>query len=56
MKSQLAEAATAAPPISIAGMTFLGYGVSDWVQAVALLWLLIQIGYFVYTKIIKRDK
>jgi hypothetical protein len=49
------EQLVAGPPVAVAGMTFLGYGVGDWVQVLALVWLVLQIGYFVWTKIIKKD-
>lgn len=37
-------------------MTWAGYGVADWAQALAVLWLVIQIVYFVYSKFIRKAK
>lgn len=50
------EQLTSAPPIAVAGMTLLGYSISDWVQVLALVWLIVQIGYFVWSKFFRRDK
>lgn len=56
MSQMQVEAAASAPPVAVAGLTVLGVGISDWVQIVALIWLLLQIGHFVYTKIVKRER
>lgn len=42
--------------MGVAGMTFLGYQIADWVQVVALAWLVMQIGYFVWSKFIRKNK
>lgn len=48
--------AAAAPPVTVAGITFLGHPVADWVQVVAIVWLVLQIGWFIWSKIIREDK
>lgn len=39
-----------APPVTVAGMKWFGYPVSDWVSVLAGLWLLLQIIWWLYTK------
>jgi hypothetical protein len=41
---------TSTPPVAVAGMTVLGYPLADWVQVLALVWLGLQIGWFIYSK------
>jgi hypothetical protein len=48
---QVAEIITGTPPVTVAGMTLFGYSIADWVQVLAVVWLLLQIGHFLYTKI-----
>lgn len=55
MNMRTVEIGAALPPVSVAGMTLLGFPLADWVQLLALVWLVIQIGHFVYTKYIKKD-
>lgn len=50
------EAAAGAPPVTVAGMTVLGYPLSDWVQLLAGLWLVMQMAYFVWAKFIRKRK
>lgn len=52
----VAELAAAGPPVGVAGMTWFGYPPSDWVQVMAGIWLVLQIGYFVWSKFIRKDK
>lgn len=56
MKHQVAEVVTSVPPVGVAGMTLLGYGVADWVQVLAAVWLLVQILYFIWTKMVNKKK
>jgi uncharacterized membrane protein YfcA len=51
-----AEIAASAPPVSVAGMTWFGYAPADWVQVLAGIWLVLQIGYFIWSKFIRKDK
>lgn len=51
-----ADIAASAPPVTVAGMSFVGYPIQDWVQVIALIWLVLQIGYFVYAKCKKDPK
>lgn len=48
MKQPVVEATVGVPPITVAGMTWFGYAVDDWLKVVSLLWLVIQIGVFIY--------
>lgn len=53
MKQPLIEATVSAPPVTVAGMTWFGYAVDDWLKVISFLWLAIQIGVFAY-KLWKR--
>jgi hypothetical protein len=44
------------PPVSVAGISFFGYPVADWVQCLAGLWLLVQFGWWLYKNFIEKDK
>lgn len=50
------DVATSAPPLAVAGMTWAGYSISDWAQVLAVVWLLLQIAYFVWSKFIRKAK
>lgn len=50
------EATLSAPPVTVAGLTFMGVGIADWVQVLAGVWLVLQIGHFIYTKVRNRNK
>ncbi|EHK5438643.1 MULTISPECIES: hypothetical protein [Aeromonas] len=53
----IATAATAAvksaPPVVVSGMTLAGYSLNDWVLAATLLWIAVQMGWFIWSNIIK---
>ena len=42
-QEQLADVAKAAPPLTVTGMTILGYPMSDWVFALTALYTALQI-------------
>lgn len=44
------EAVNVAPPASVAGMTLAGVAMSDWVLIATLVYLVMQITWFVYSK------
>jgi hypothetical protein len=56
MTSHVTDAIASSPPVAVAGMTFYGYGVADWVQVAALVWIIIQIGWWAYKNFIKKEK
>lgn len=61
MKDQLIHAASnpavAAPPVGVAGLTFMGAPISEWVQVLAAIWLIVQIGCKLYDQYRKhKDK
>lgn len=60
MKHEIQEVAsraiTSVPPVSVAAWTWLGHNVADWVQVAALAWLVLQMGWFIWSKIIRGDK
>ena len=41
--------------MAVAAWTFLNHQVSEWVQVLAALWLLIQMAWFLYSKLIRKD-
>ncbi len=48
-----AGVAKSAPPVVVSGMTLAGYSLNDWVLAATLLWIAVQMGWFVWSNIIK---
>lgn len=56
MKHEAAEVAASAPPVAVAAWTFLDHPVAEWVQVFALIWILVQMGWFIYSKIILRNR
>ena len=42
---------TALPPVAVAGMTLFGFAISDWVQVLAAVWLIVQIVWFINKQI-----
>lgn len=50
--SQVVEAVKAAPPFTVAGMALCGIPLQDWVFLLTIVYLILQIGYFVFSKII----
>ncbi|MFB2866291.1 hypothetical protein [Aeromonas sp. MdU4] len=59
-EEELATAAVAAgvaktaPPVVVSGMTLAGYSLNDWVLVATLLWIAVQMGWFIWSNIIKR--
>lgn len=54
--AKAAEMAASAPPLSVAGMQWLGYPAADWVNVLAVLWLVLQIGHFIWSKFLRKEK
>lgn len=42
-KDVVVSAVKAAPPVSMVGMHFLGYGIADWLIAVTLVYTILQV-------------
>lgn len=49
-----AEAAKAVPPVSVAGLTLAGVTLNDLVLLATLIYTLLQTGWFVYSKFIRK--
>ncbi|MGL6576512.1 hypothetical protein ACSZOM_10175 [Aeromonas hydrophila] len=53
----IATAATAAvksaPPVVVSGMTLAGYSLNDWVLVATLMWIAVQMCWFIWSNIIK---
>ncbi|ATP92318.1 hypothetical protein VI35_07900 [Aeromonas caviae] len=45
--------AKSAPPVVVSGMTLAGYSLNDWVLAATLMWIAVQMGWFIWSNIIK---
>lgn len=45
--------AKSAPPVVVSGMTLAGYPLSDWVLVATLLWIAVQMGWFLWQNIIR---
>ncbi|MFR9719884.1 hypothetical protein ACL00X_11060 [Aeromonas diversa] len=41
-----------APPVVVSGMTLAGYSLNDWVLVATLLWIAVQMGWFIWSNII----
>ncbi|MBV7468285.1 hypothetical protein [Aeromonas sp. sif0611] len=48
-----AGVAKGAPPVVASGMTLAGYSLNDWVLAATLMWIAVQMGWFIWSNIIK---
>ncbi|KHA56811.1 hypothetical protein NM74_09700 [Aeromonas hydrophila] len=48
-----AAAVKSAPPVVVSGMTLAGYSLNDWVLAATLLWIAVQMCWFIWSNIIK---
>ncbi|WP_368188756.1 hypothetical protein [Aeromonas sp. R7-3] len=48
-----AGVAKSAPPVVVSGMTLAGYSLNDWVLAATLMWIAVQMGWFIWSNIIK---
>lgn len=48
-----AGVAKSAPPVVVSGMTLAGYSLNDWVLAATLMWIAVQVGWFIWSNIIK---
>jgi hypothetical protein len=44
------EAVNSTPPASVAGLTLAGVQLNDWVMVATLLYLILQISWFIYSK------
>ena len=56
LKANAMEAVASAPPLTVAGFTFLGHPLADWLQVLAAVWIIIQMCHFIYSKFIRKDK
>ncbi|WP_323063533.1 hypothetical protein [Aeromonas jandaei] len=52
----VAGVAKSAPPVVVSGMTLAGYSLNDWVLVATLLWIAVQMGWFIWSNIIKLRK
>lgn len=52
----LVEAVKSSPAVTTAGALLAGYTLQDWVLITTLIYTLLQIGWLVYSKFIRRDK
>lgn len=48
-----AGVAKTAPPVLVSGMTLAGYSVNDWVLVATLMWIAVQMGWFLWQNIIR---
>lgn len=47
------EALKSSPPVAIGGLTLGGVTFQDWVYILTIIYLIMQIGWFAYSKFIK---
>lgn len=48
-----AGVAKSAPPVVVSGMTLAGYSLNDWVLVATLIWIAVQLVWFVWSNIIR---
>ena len=41
------------PPVLVSSMTLAGYSLNDWVLVATLLWIAVQMGWFLWQNIIR---
>jgi len=58
MSTQATEVVASVPPVAVAAWTFLEHPAEEWLQVLAVIWLLMQMAWFIYSKIkqLKDDK
>lgn len=49
-------AAKASPPIVVTGLAIAGVSLQEWVYVLTIVYLILQIGHFVWSKFFKKDK
>jgi hypothetical protein len=54
-KEVVASAVKAAPPVSMVGMHFLGYGIADWLIAVTLVYTILQVVVLLRDKVFSSE-
>ena len=55
-KTVLEETAKAVPPVAVSALTLFGIGLQDWVYLLTMLYIGIQVGWFVWSKIMRKDR
>ena len=53
LPDMLVEATKSAPPVAITGITLVGISLSDWVLIATLTYTFLQMGWFVWDKMIR---
>lgn len=51
----LYEVGRASPSLTVAGLSMAGVSLSDWVLLATLVYTLLQTGWFVYSKFIRKN-
>jgi len=54
-KDVVASAIKAAPPVSMVGMHFLGYGIADWLVAITLVYTILQVVVLLRDKVFSSE-
>jgi hypothetical protein len=54
-KDVVASAIKAAPPVSVVGMHFLGYGLAEWLVAVTLVYTILQVVVLLRDKVFSSE-
>jgi hypothetical protein len=50
------EALKASPPVTVVGLSLGGVSLQDWVLIATLIYTLLQTGWFIYSKFIRKAK
>lgn len=49
------EAVKSSPPVTVSALALGGVTLQDWVLIATLLWILLQAGWFIYSKFFKKS-
>ena len=52
----LEESTKAVPPVAVSALTLFGIGLQDWVYLLTLVYIGIQVGWFIWSKILKKGR
>lgn len=50
------EITRAAPAVTVSGASLLGFSLNEWVLIATLIYTLLQMGWFIYSKFIRKEK
>lgn len=52
----MAHGVKSGPPVLVSGLTLAGLELNDWVLIATLVWIVLQIGWFVWSKMVRPSR